>query len=75
MCVCYMYSFKHSCVFGFGCSKNVLCRVVSSVGMCRFISSYVLCINVSFNVGCVCFVIGDSDGDAIGVCIVGSLIL
>ena len=73
--VCYMCSFKHSYVFGFGCNKNVLCRIVSSVGMCWFILSYVVCINVSFNIGCVCFVIGDSGGNAVDMCGVVSLIL
>ena len=34
ICVCCMYTFNHSYVFG--CNKNVLCSVVSSVGMCWF---------------------------------------
>ena len=39
------------------------------------VSSYDVCINVSFNIGCECFIIGDSGGNAIGVCGVVSLIL
>ena len=52
----------------------MLCSVVvvSSVGMCRFILSYDVCINVSFNIGCERFVIGDSDGNVIGMCVVVS---
>ena len=53
----------------------MLCSVVSWVGICWFILSYVVCKYVSFNNGCVCFIIGDSAGDVIDVCVVVSFML
>ena len=53
----------------------MLYSIVSSVGMCRFVLSYNVCIDVSFNIGCECFVIGDSGGNVIGMCVVVSWVL
>ena len=39
-CVCRIYPFNHSYMFGFGCNKNVFCSVVSSVGVCCIILSH-----------------------------------
>ena len=68
-----MGPFNHSYVFGFGCDRNVLCNVVSSVGMWCIVLSYGVCIYVSFNIGWRCFSIGDSGGNVSGVCFVVSL--